>query len=151
MVNPARHFATPSSLMVVMPSDSATFSSSVASGLRADGSPHALRNLDDLEHAEPPMEPGKTAPVTAFGTADAVACFEPQRGVALILRNIVSGEDVRLLAVLAEHANQTLTDDGTNARSEKKAFDIEVDQARNAPAAVLVWSVVRTRCPVSAA
>ena len=40
---------------------------------------------------------------------------------------------MRLLAVLAEHAHQTLTDDGTNARSEKKAFDIQVDQARNRP------------------
>jgi hypothetical protein len=73
------------------------------------------RHLDHFKDTTTSVKAGEAAPLAASGVVNGISCLETERRVALIAREIAAGELVRLLAVLAQHAHEPLSDNGADA------------------------------------
>ena len=58
-----------------------------------------------------------------------IAGLEAERPAAVVARKIIGRKLVRLLAVLAQHADQALRHDYAHTRCDQKALDAHVDEA----------------------
>src|SRR5215470_12842685 len=74
------------------------------------------------------MKAGGGTPLTANRLVNGIAGLEAERGITLIVCEIAAREPMRLLAVLAQHADEPLSDDRAHARCEQKTFDLQVDE-----------------------
>src|SRR5215470_15357763 len=92
---------------------------------------NAGRQLEQLEHPDAAAVAGAPAALAAARLVHGLACFEAERVIAWLGRDIGRREVLAYLAAVAELAHQALGDDRAQCRFEQKGLDTKIKQARH--------------------
>ncbi len=131
MVTPARHLATASASIVVMPPAIAALVDGVRIRLRPDELAHVLGHFEDLEHAVAAAITGAAAALAAAGFVITSPALKPITAKRGSLVESCGRQAARHLAAIAQHPHQALRDHGAQRRLQQKALDAEIDQPRH--------------------
>ena len=130
-VMPARHFATASSTIVVMPARRAARSIDTPIGVRPDELVDLVLQFEHFKDAAAAAIANAAAALAARRFMHAIAGLETKRLIAGIGGEIGTFENAFLLAAVTQDADQTLRDHRPQRRFEQEPLDAEIEQARH--------------------
>ena len=128
---PARHFATASSIIVVMPARRAARSIDRPSASGRDKLVNLVLQFEHFKNTAAAAIADAAAALAADRLVDAFVGLETKRLVAGVGGDIGGFEDAFFLAAVAQDADQTLRDHRPQGRFEQETLDAEIEQARH--------------------
>ena len=128
---PARHFATASSTIVVMPAAPRGKIDRPSIGVRPDKLVNLVLQFKHFENTTAAAIADAAAALAARRLIDAIVGLETKRLIAGIGGDIGGCEDAFLLAAIAQDADQPLRDHRPQRRFEQETLDAEIEQARH--------------------